>query len=277
MAHAPVPGSGTSTLRAPRPRSVTDAAIHQIKQLIVSGQLAPGDRLASEKVLAVQLGLSRSSLREAVRALTLLRVLDVRHGDGTYVSSLRPDLLVGVLESAADLLEDRTLLEVFELRRVLEPAGTELAATRITEAQLAEVHDCLQTMDGLSDPEEFVRMDVEFHDRLVRAGGNDTLAALARCFSLQTVRVRVWRLAAVEGVGDWTRVQHEAIYRAVAARDPQLARAAATVHVAEAELWLGRHLAREPEVAHQRSDHSLTRQRLASTVPPDAGDAHHSP
>ncbi len=85
-------------------------------------------------------------------------------------------------------------------------------------------------------------MDLEFHDRLVRAGGNGTLAALARSFCLQTVRVRVWRIAAVEGVGEWTRIQHEAIYRAVAAGDAQLALAAATVHVAEAELWVRRHL-----------------------------------
>jgi GntR family transcriptional regulator, transcriptional repressor for pyruvate dehydrogenase complex len=225
-----------------RARSVTDDAIHEIRQLIVSGRVLPGDRLPSEKELSVQLGLSRSSLREAVRALTVLRVLDVRHGDGTYVSSLRPDVLVGVIESAVGLLRDGTLLEVFELRRVLEPAGTELAASRITPVQLAGVQDCLRAMEELSDPEEFVRVDMEFHDLLVRAGGNDTLAALARSFSAQTARLRVWRLAAVEGVADWTRMQHEAIFRAVAAKDPPLARAAATVHVAEAEMWLRRDL-----------------------------------
>jgi len=235
-----------SALRRSATRSVTDDAIHEIKQLIVTGRVAPGERLPSEKELSVQLGLSRSSLREAVRALSLLRVLNVRHGDGTYVSSLRPELLVGVLESAVDLLQDRTLLEVFELRRVLEPAATALAATRITEEELQEVHTCLRAMEGITDPEAFVAMDLEFHDRLVRAGGNSTLAALARSFCLQTVRVRVWRLAAVEGVGEWTRVQHEAIYRAVAARDAQLALAAATVHVAEAELWLKRHLGLTP-------------------------------
>lgn len=243
--------------RHPRARRVTDDAIHEIKQLIVTGQVSPGDRLPSEKELSVQLGLSRSSLREAVRALSLLRVLEVRHGDGTYVSSLRPGLLVGVLESAVDLLQDRTLIEVFELRRVLEASGTELAATRISADELAEVHACLRTMEELTDPEEFVRVDVEFHDRLLRAGGNDTLAALARSFSAQTVRVRVWRLAAVDGVVDWTRMQHEAIYRAVASGDPQLARAAATVHVAEAELWLRRHLG-IGEKLHQMSEDLLT-------------------
>ncbi len=250
MGEAPesdLPGAFAGQWRA---RSVTDDAIHEIRQLIVTGQVLPGDRLPSEKELSMQLGLSRSSLREAVRALVLLRVLDVRHGDGTYVSSLRPDVLVGVLESAVDLLQDGTLLEVFQLRRILEPAGTELAASRITPAELAGVQDCLRAMEELSDPEEFVRVDLEFHDRLVRAGGNATLAALARSFSAQTVRLRVWRLAAVEGVGDWTRMQHEAIFRAVAAGDPGLARATATVHVAEAEMWLRRELGL---VVHDRS------------------------
>ena len=236
----PVPRSPAAR---PGARSVTDDAIYEIKQLIVTGRVAPGGRLPSEKELSVQLGLSRSSLREAVRALVLLRVLDVRHGDGTYVSSLRPELLVGVLDSAVDLLQDRTLLDVFELRRVLEPAATALAAVRISDEELRAVESCLRAMDGLTEPEEFVAMDLEFHDRLIRASGNETLAAVARSFSLQTVRVRVWRLAAVEGVGDWTRVQHEAIYRAVAAHDPDLAEAAAKVHVAEAEMWLRRHLA----------------------------------
>lgn len=248
--------AGPATPRRAPARTVTDEAIDTIKQLVVTGRLAPGDRLPSEKDLSVQLGLSRSSLREAVRALALLRVLDVRHGDGTYVSSLHPELLVGVLESGVDLLQDRTLREVFELRRVLEPAGTALAAQRITDAELAEVERCLRAMEQVSDPEAFVALDLEFHDRLVRASGNGALASLARSFCLQTVRVRVWRLAAVEGVGDWTRMQHTAICRAVAARDPELAAAAATVHVAEAEQWLRHHLALD--TSHQMSEDSLT-------------------
>ena len=70
--------------------AVTDEAIERIKSMIVSGELQPGDRLPREDELAAELGLSRSSLREAVRALALVRILDVRQGDGTYVTSLSP-------------------------------------------------------------------------------------------------------------------------------------------------------------------------------------------
>ena len=69
---------------------VTDVAIDKIKDMIITGELAPGDRLPKEAELAQHLGLSRSSLREAVKALCLIRVLDVRQGDGTYVTSLEP-------------------------------------------------------------------------------------------------------------------------------------------------------------------------------------------
>ena len=75
--------------------SLTDDAIERIKQMIIDGELKPGDRLPKEQELADRLGLSRGSLREAVRALTVVRVLDTRQGDGTYVTSLSPSMLFG--------------------------------------------------------------------------------------------------------------------------------------------------------------------------------------
>ena len=79
------------SVRAPR---VTEGAIDKIRERIVSGAWGPGDRLPKESELAAELGLSRNSLREAVRALSQLRVLEVKQGDGTYVSSLEPGLLL---------------------------------------------------------------------------------------------------------------------------------------------------------------------------------------
>jgi GntR family transcriptional regulator, transcriptional repressor for pyruvate dehydrogenase complex len=76
--------------------SVTSHAISQIKQLIMSGEISPGEKLPKESELAMKLGVSRSSLREAVRALTALGVLDARQGDGTYVTSLEPYLLLAL-------------------------------------------------------------------------------------------------------------------------------------------------------------------------------------
>ncbi|MPY81582.1 MAG: GntR family transcriptional regulator, partial [Actinophytocola sp.] len=158
--------------------SVTDEAILRIKELIMSGELRPGDRLPREKEFAGQLGLSRNSLREAIRALSLIRVLDVRHGDGTYVASLRPETLLESLSFAAEVAQDEAIAEQFEVRRLLEPAATALAATRISDEQLAELVSCIDRMERADTPEDLVRDDIDFHDTIVAAAGNQTLASL---------------------------------------------------------------------------------------------------
>jgi DNA-binding FadR family transcriptional regulator len=116
--------------------AVTDEAIEKIKGMIVSGALRPGDRLPKESELASELGLSRNSLREAVRALSLIRILDVRQGDGTYVTSLDPQLLLEAMSFVVDFHRDDTVLEFLAVRRILEPAATAMAASRISEQQL---------------------------------------------------------------------------------------------------------------------------------------------
>src|SRR5918997_158263 len=107
--------------------SLTDEAITRIRRLIQSGQLRPGAKLPPEQQLAAQLGISRNPLREAVKALVVARVLDVRRGDGTYVTSLEPALLLEGLRLAVELLRDDSVLQLIETRRLLEPAATALA------------------------------------------------------------------------------------------------------------------------------------------------------
>ena len=102
--------------------AVTDEAILKIKEMILTGELGPGDRLPPEKELSERLGLSRSSMREAVKALEVIRVLDVRRGDGTYVTSLEPRLLLEAMSFVVDLHDDSSILELFAVRRILEPA-----------------------------------------------------------------------------------------------------------------------------------------------------------
>src|SRR5205807_9087946 len=123
-----------SSRRGRRTPSVTDEAITKIQNLIISGGWGPGDRLPKESELAAQLGLSRNSLREAVRALSQLRVLEVRQGDGTYVTSLEPELLLESTSFVSHLLVGESALELFEVRRLLEGAAAALAAARIDEA-----------------------------------------------------------------------------------------------------------------------------------------------
>src|SRR5215208_3589177 len=109
--------------------------------MIRSGELTPGERLPPEQELAERLGVSRGTLREAVRALTQINVLDVRRGDGTYVTSLGPSELLAGMVFAMELLQSQGLEEVIEVRRLLLPSAAALAAQRVTRDQLSRMHD----------------------------------------------------------------------------------------------------------------------------------------
>ncbi len=220
---------------------VIDTAITRIRDRIAAGQLAPGDRLPPEAELAALLGVSRNSLREAVRALIQANVLDVRRGDGTYVTSLEPQLLLSGLAFVMDLMQDRTVLELFEVRRLLEPAATGVAASRITDDSISELRGLLEAMRRTTTSEQLIPLDVEFHRSIVQASGNQTLVSLLDALFTRTARARIWRGIWDRGALDWTYAQHELIVEALAQRDATLATAAATVHVAASERWI-RHL-----------------------------------
>jgi GntR family transcriptional repressor for pyruvate dehydrogenase complex len=160
---------------------VTHEAIETIRELIASGTWGPGTRLPREADLAAQLGLSRNSLREAVRALSLARVLEVRQGDGTYVSSLEASELLEPTSLATNLLRGRTVLELFEVRRLLEPEAAALAALRADDETKAALRHELDRMYAAGDrADELVEADAAFHDVLGDAPGNAVLRSLLR-------------------------------------------------------------------------------------------------
>ncbi|WP_440101765.1 FadR/GntR family transcriptional regulator [Streptosporangium sp. H16] len=218
--------------------AVTDAAIDKIKQMILSGELAPGSRLPKEADLADRLGLSRNSLREAVRALALINVLDVRQGDGTYVTSLEPRLLLDAMSFVVDFHQDDTVLQFFQVRRILEPAATAMAATSMSESEVAELRKILDELPPDPSVEQLVANDLEFHQRIAAGSGNTVLCSLIESLSGPTTRARIWRGLTQENALEKTREQHTAICDAIAARQPEVARAWATVHIAGVEEWL---------------------------------------
>ncbi|GAA3938023.1 FadR/GntR family transcriptional regulator [Microbacterium soli] len=219
--------------------AVTDEAIEKIKAMIVGGELGPGDRLPPEKELSERLGLSRNSMREAVKALEVIRVLDVRRGDGTYVTSLEPHLLLEAISFVVDLHDDDSLLELFAVRRMLESQATGLAASNASAqeaesllAEVASVDPDVVTIDDL------VAHDIRFHGEIVRLTGNGYLASLVDGLSSQTVRARVWRGVTEQGAVERTLSEHRGIAEAIAQRDSALASSLATAHIAGVERWL---------------------------------------
>jgi len=217
---------------------VTDEAIEKIKAMIVTGELGPGDRLPKENDLAERLGLSRNSLREAVKALSLIRVLDVRQGDGTYVTSLEPNLLLDAMSFVVDFHRDDTVLEFLEVRRILEPAATAMAAAHMSDDAIMDLRKVLDQLADAPTIEALVANDLEFHRRIALGSGNTVLCSLLDGLSGPTTRARIWRGLTQEGAVDKTREQHTAICDAIEARQPEVARSWATVHIAGVEQWL---------------------------------------
>ena len=222
--------------------ALTDEAIDKIKEMIRSGELGPGDRLPKEADLAERLGLSRNSLREAVKALSIIRVLDVRQGDGTYVTSLEPHLLLDALSFVVDFHRDDTVLEFLEVRRILEPAATALAAQRMTDDEIAALQATLDGLGAEPSVEALVANDLDFHRQIAAGAGNSVLCSLVDGLSGPTTRARIWRGLTQQGAVQRTREQHQYIVDAIAARQPELARSWATVHIAGVEDWLRRAL-----------------------------------
>src|ERR1700754_65585 len=220
--------------------ALTDEAIDKIKGMIMSGELGPGARLPKEADLAERLGLSRNSLREAVRALSMIRVLDVRQGDGTYVTSLEPNLLLDALSFVVDFHRDDTVLQFLEVRRILEPAAAALAAERMLDAGVDQLQLILDDLGADPTIEALVANDIEFHRQIAAGTDNAVLASLVEGLSGPTMRARIWRGLTQEGAATRTREQHQAIVDAIASRQPDLARSWATVHIAGVEEWLRR-------------------------------------
>ncbi|MGN5732970.1 FadR/GntR family transcriptional regulator [Arthrobacter psychrochitiniphilus] len=218
--------------------AVTDEAITKIKDMIISGELCAGDRLPPEKELSEKLGLSRSSLREAVKALEIIRVLDVRRGDGTYVTSLEPKLLTEAMTFIVDLHQDESILEIFEVRRILEPAAAAVAATRITPEQIAGLRASMENINEHTSVESLVDHDLIFHGLITAASNNSYLSSVLDSLSSSTVRARIWRGLTQEKAVDRTLAEHTAIIEALERGDADLAKALLTVHISGVEQWL---------------------------------------
>jgi GntR family transcriptional regulator, transcriptional repressor for pyruvate dehydrogenase complex len=218
--------------------ALTDEAIEKIKAMIVSGTLRAGDRLPKEADLAADLGLSRSSLREAVKALSLVNILDVRRGDGTYVTSLEPPVLLEVLSFIVDFHRDTSVLEFLRVRRILEPAATAMAAERITPEDSDGLRKLLDSLGPAPDAEELVANDLEFHRRIAACSGNSVLYSLLETLSRPTTRARVWRGLTQPDAIARTLAEHRAILDALTSHDPEVARSWSTVHIASVEQWL---------------------------------------
>ncbi|WP_254649356.1 FadR/GntR family transcriptional regulator [Streptomyces sp. GbtcB7] len=205
-----------------------EVARRLLDHLLTSGQLRSGDRLPPERELAEVFGVGRSAVREALKSLSLLGLLEIRQGDGTYVRGATSDLLPQVLEWGL-LLGDHKMDELLEARACVEVDLAELAALRRSANDLTALETHLARMEAVHDsPAKYLEADLAFHRALAQASHNSALTGFqARLESL----VVVWIKKNIRKPGEGKLAEHAAVLEAVRARDPRAARAAMHAHM----------------------------------------------
>jgi len=221
--------------------TVMDMVARRIEGLVRSGHLGRGSRLPSEPKLAEMLKVSRASLREALKGMMFLGLLKARPGDGTYLQPSLTSMVRRHFEWML-LLEEIKYLELYELRQILEPAATALAARRATHDDHEQMRTALMGMRAAThDPNLFVRAEMEFHDAIVQASKNAAIQTTMRMMygALAEGRHRVLPMVASL---DKHCANHERIYKLIASRDATAARRAIAEDLNYAESLLRKDL-----------------------------------
>ena len=222
--------------------AVTDKAIEKLKVMISSGELRPGQRLPERTGPGRQPGVVQELVAEAVHALSLVRILDVRQGDGTYVSDLSAESLVDTLSFIVEFQHDSSVLELLEVRRILEPAACARAATEITSDALAELEKILELVTIHSPSSSWWLPMSNFTRPSHPPPATRCLPPSSTASPARRSATRVWRGITQEGSGARTLYEHRAIFEAIRAHDAQLASMWSTIHIAGVEDWLRRTL-----------------------------------
>jgi GntR family transcriptional repressor for pyruvate dehydrogenase complex len=224
-----------SSFVAPKIRPVTRTSISeeiakQIIKLISTGELQPGQRLPSERALCEQFGASRTSLREALRCLSIVGVLNARVGDGTSVAADGETFLRRIVEWRL-ITERHDVENLMEVRIGLEGVSAANAALRASEVDINKLKDLLAKMKlAAKDARKFAILDVEFHLALAKASGNALVFDLVCMIRNHLVRVLPKVLQLPNAMPLSTR-EHIAIIAAIEQRDAERARAAMYAHL----------------------------------------------
>lgn len=229
----------------------------RLVEYLLSGEVSPGERMPSERELAQAFGVGRSAMREAIKSLSLIGLVEVRHGDGTYLRKSDSAILPQVIEWGLLLGEPRTR-DLVEARQKIEEVIAGLAAERRSEEDVAALRGLLARMEAAAgpdgDPAEFVDADVRFHLALSEAARNTALRDVL--VGIQAL-LQAWVRRAIS-LGDraGSYEEHVPIADAVQRGDAAAAEAAMADHMRRAAERLERALEAEAQARPDVSDRS---------------------
>ncbi|MBU1237211.1 MAG: FCD domain-containing protein [Gammaproteobacteria bacterium] len=215
---------------------ISDAVAAELEKRILEGSLRPGDRLPAERELAVEMGVSRPSLREAIQKLVSKDLLTTRHGGGTFVTDRLEAPFVGPWQ---EMLEGHPMLQsdLLEFRRMLEAQAASLAAERATDADIERLDAAVAALDAVyasNDLTACIDTDVAFHQAIAEAAHNVFIGHLTSSL-LRVIHSYISRnlehLYARPQRWGQLQAQHHAIWQAIRERKPEAAASAARKHI----------------------------------------------
>ena len=205
--------------------------VQQIEESIVKGTLKAGDQLPAERELAQRFGVSRTAVREAVKALREKGLVEAYSGRGTFITDGTTQAVRQSFDLMVKIGQPEGSTHLAEVRAILEPEIAALAAEHIQEPELATMREAVATMDRAGqDPEAYIEADLDFHLALAEAVANPLILSLIDSIVglLREQRIRIFN---VEGGPQRGQIHHKRILEAVERRDPEMARGAMRSHL----------------------------------------------
>ena len=228
-----MPATFNSEFETVRRNKVYEEVARQIERLILK-KLKPGDKLPSERELAETLGVSRSSIRDAIRSLELMGMVEPRQGAGTIIREISSDSLVNPLGNALKRKEE-LISELLDFRKMLEPPLAARAATRVSADEISEMEEILQRQqEKQSHGEAAVAEDAEFHYSIALASGNSVVLKVLDIL-MDLLRGTRERSLQVEGRPQKSLAGHRRILAALKRHDAEAAKAAMRRHIEDVE------------------------------------------
>ena len=228
------PGQGVNRFAVLARSTLPEEIANRLLTLIREQELRPGDKLPPERSLARMMEVSRPVLREALRALSIMKVVDIRQGDGTYITSLEPKQLVSHLDFVFSK-DSIALVQLLEARRVLEVGNVRLAADRVSGEQLTDLEDTLAELEAaIDDADRFSDLDIAFHNAICAAADNFLLAQFMNIIGTLG-KVSRQRTGAIQAVREATLADHRRIVAALASHDADSAASAMRQHLDRVE------------------------------------------
>ena len=229
-----ISGSGdTAVYKLVRTSRLYEQIVQQIEESIVKGELKPGDQLPAERDLAQRFGVSRTAVREAVKALREKGLVEAYSGRGTFVTDGTTQAVRQSLDLMVKIGQQDGSNHLAEVRAILEPEIAALAALRIQEAEVATMREAVAVMDkAFQDPDAYIEADLDFHLALAEGAGNPLILSLLDSIVglLREQRLKIFK---VPGGPERGQVHHKKILEAVDKRDAEKARDAMRSHLGQ--------------------------------------------